>query len=381
MKKQVLITTVDAGGGHVAVMNSLYKSLSGHEDQQIKVTEYYSPQKHYDNIYRQIARFPILLEFLHYSSIRLVNWFKPLVMLPELPGASKIVEEVKPDVVICTHPFQSLAFKKLRDEAGLDFKVVTCVCDYGDPKEYIEYAPSVDYYLVRDESTKVEASKYLADKSIFIFGTVVNEVFEQYAQASDEQVAEEFRAFFEETFGPHGQPSGKKLDPARPNLLIIGGSGWTRKSRKLIYRLAKSGKYNLLVCCGKDEALRQELQPLAGVFPFGFISQAKLAMVERFADAAVLSTLAPASMYELLTINKYPLFVHRYHARQEAPHIKLLLDWNIGFHEPKDQKMMNLLDDYLGNREKYRPYIENAAQKCAEEKKKATNNYQFILDM
>ncbi|HEX2911700.1 MAG TPA: hypothetical protein VH186_12895 [Chloroflexia bacterium] len=377
MSKRVLITTVEAGGGHVSVMNSLYKTLSVPAARQIKLVKYYSPQQSYDKIYRVLARFPLALEFLHYSSIRLVRWFKSLVMLPEMPGAKKVLKETNPDVVICTHPFQSLVFGNLRKKLNLKYKIVTCICDYGDPKEYIEYAPEVDYYLVRDESTLQEATKYSQPESIFIFGTVVNEVFEKYGHASDGEVESDFRRFFQETF----PEKMAEFDPAKPNLLVVGGSGWVRKSRRLIERMAKTGKYNLLVCCGKDEPLKEELKDLPGVFCFGFISQDQLALVERYVDAAVLSTLAPATMYELLTINKYPLFVHRYHARQEAPHIRLLSDWKIGFHEPNDQKMMKLLDDYLNNRPQYQEYIDNAAKRCAEEKKKASENYKFLLEI
>jgi UDP-N-acetylglucosamine:LPS N-acetylglucosamine transferase len=379
VSKKVLITGVDAGGGHVAVMDALYKTLHGHEDKQIRVLKYYSPQKYYDKIYRQIARFPRLLELLHYSSIRLVRWFKSLVILPELPGARQTVEETKPDVVICTHPFQTLAFTTVRKELGMDFKIVSCICDYGDPKEYIAYAPPVDHYLVRDESTKKEALKYLPgqDGAITIFGTVVNEPFERYGTASNKQVAQEFEAFFKESFGE----KAAQFDPSKPKVLVIGGSGWVRKSKTLIEAMAESGKYNLLVCCGKDELLQDELCQRKGVFCFGFMPQDKLALVERAADVAVMATLAPASMYELLTINKYPLFVHRYHARQEAPHIQLLSDWEIGFYEPDDAKMMALLDDYLTDRGKYRHCIDNAARRCAEEKSKARDNYKFVLDI
>ncbi len=380
MSKQVLITGVDAGGGHVAVMDTLYTTLKGHEDKQIMVHKYYSKQKIYDDAYRVVARFPLALEFLHYSSIRLVHWFKSLVVLPELEGALKAVEETNPDVVICTHPFQSLAFREVRDRQKLDYKIVTCICDYGDPKEYISYAPVVDHYLVRDESTREQALKYLPEQpeAVSIFGTVVNEVFEKYGSSSQEQVRDEFEVFFKESFG---EEKAAQFDASKPSVLVIGGSGWVRKSQKLIKDMAGAGKYNLLVCCGKDEALRQEICHLPGMFCFGFIPQEKLALIERFADAAVMSTLAPASMYELLTINKYPLFVHRFHARQEAPHISLLSEWKIGFHEPDDAKMVALLDDYLADKSKYQEYLDSAARRVAEEKSKAAGNYEFVLDI
>ncbi|MBN9388185.1 MAG: hypothetical protein J0I20_09055 [Chloroflexi bacterium] len=377
MKNKVVITGVEAGGGHVAIMDSLFKTLSGHEDKHFQVEKYYSKQSTYDNLYRIIARSPLLLEFLHYSSIKLVHWFKPLVMLPEMKGSKKLLKEDKPQVLLCTHPFQSLVFKTLKDKMGLPVEIVTVICDYGDPKEYIKYAPIVDYYIVRDEDTRQKALKYLPPEktdSVLIFGTAVNEVFEKYHHASHERVEDEFKELLTQA----NCDKADQFDEAKPTLLFIGGSGWVRKSNRLIQKLSQTGKYNLLVVCGKDEALKKEICAKPGVFCFGFLEQQKLAVLEARADAAILSTIAPATMYELLTINKYPLFVHRYHARQEQPHIKLLSDWEIGFYEPDDAAMMERVDDYLANPANYQKNIENGAKRCAEEKQKAADNYQFI---
>jgi UDP-N-acetylglucosamine:LPS N-acetylglucosamine transferase len=377
MTNKVVITSVDAGGGHVAVMDSLFKTLSGQEDKHIEVEKYYSKQSKYDNIYRLIARSPLLLEFLHFSSIQLVKWFKPLITWPELGGAKALLKESKPQIILSTHPFQSLVFQTLKEKMGLSQDIVTVICDYGDPREYIQYAPKVDYFIVRDEETRQKALKYLPPEkadSVFIFGTVVNEVFEKYHAMPQAQVESEFKAFLAEESGEKVQ----EFDDARPTLLVVGGSGWVRKSNRLIQKLAESGKYNLLVCCGKDEGLRNKFCPMPGVFCFGFLEQEKLALIEAKADVAVLSTLAPATMYELLTINRYPLFVHRYHARQEAPHIKLLKDWKIGIYEPDDTAMMQQIDEYLANPSVYREYVENGAIHCTEEKRKAAANYQFI---
>lgn len=380
MTNKVVITSVDAGGGHVAVMDSLFKTLSGHENKHIEVEKYYSKQSKYDKIYRFIARSPLLLEFLHFSSIQLVKWFKPLILWPEMAGAKPLLKKSKPQIILSTHPFQSLVFQTLKEKMGSSQDIVTVICDYGDPREYIQYAPKVDYFIVRDEETRQKALKYLPPEkadSVFIFGTVVNEVFEKYHSMPREQVENEFKAFLAETSGE----KASQYDDAKPTLLVVGGSGWVRKSNRLIQKLAASGKYNLLVCCGKDEALRNEFCPIPGVFCFGFLEQENLALIETKADVAVLSTLAPATMYELLTINRYPLFVHRYHARQEAPHIKLLKDWKIGFYEPDDEAMMQQIDEYLANPSDYREYVENGAVRCAEEKRKAAANYQFIQNI
>jgi UDP-N-acetylglucosamine:LPS N-acetylglucosamine transferase len=377
MTNKIVITGVEAGGGHVAIMDSLYKTLSGHEEKQFEVEKYYSKQSTYDRLYRLIARSPLLLEFLHYSSIKLVHWFKPLVMLPEMRGSKKLLKKARPQVLLCTHPFQSLVFKTLKDKLGLPVEIVTVICDYGDPKEYINYAPIVDYYIVRDEATRRKALKYLPPEkadAVLIFGTVVNEVFEKYHHASHEQVESEFKELLYQA----NCDTADRFDEAKPTLLFVGGSGWVRKSNRLIQKLSRTGKYNLLVVCGKDEALKKEICVEPGVFCFGFLEQQKLAVLEARADAAILSTIAPATMFELLTINKYPLFVHRYHARQEKPHIKLLSDWQIGFYEPDDAAMMARVDDYLANPANYRQYIENGAKRCAEEKQKAAANYQFI---
>lgn len=377
MNNKVVITGVEAGGGHVAIMETLYKTLSGHADKQFEVEKYYSGQSTYDSLYRLIARSPLLLEFLHFSSIKLVNWFKPLVMRPEMPGAKKLLAESKPQVLLCTHPFQSLVFKTLKDKLGLPVEIVTVICDYGDPEEYIKYAPVVDYYIVRDEDTRQKAMKYLPPEkagSVLTFGTAVNEVFEKYREAARSQVEAEFKELLKEV----NCAKAGQFDDSKPALLVVGGSGWVRKSNRLIQKLSRSGKYNLLVVCGKDDALRNEICSLPGVFCFGFLEQPKLALLEARADAAILSTIAPATMFELLTINKYPLFVHRYHARQEQPHLELLKEWEIGFHEPDDAAMMRLVDDYLANRDKYAKYIENGAKRCAEEKQKAAQNYRFV---
>ncbi|OJV90117.1 MAG: hypothetical protein BGO39_01750 [Chloroflexi bacterium 54-19] len=362
-------------------MNSLYDSLLGHEDYGLETHKFYSHQSIYDNLYRVIAFFPPLLEYIQANSIKLVKWFKYLIILPELAGTLKILKATNPDVVICSHPFQTLTFQTLRQRLHLPFKIVSCICDYGDPQKYISYAPVVDHYLVRDEKTRRLALKYLPKQAQLIstFGVEAERAFENYHHRAEKEtnIEREFNAYFKTLFGA----KTAEFDRTQPSVLFIGGSGWVRRSEELIKLMAKSGKYNLLVVNGKDKALRYQLAPLKRVFCFDFINQDRLALVESFADVAVLSTIAPATLFELLTINKYPIFVHHFLAGNEEPHLELLSEWKVGFYEPDDHKMQQLIDQYLNNPCAYQEYKENGLKHCLEEKRKAQDNYKSIAKL
>ena len=93
---------------------------------------------------------------------------------------------------------------------------------------------------------------------------------------------------------------GLGLDPAVPTLLLTGGGGGGRALTGTLAHLARARDHQIIVVCGKDEALRAELQALYrtahGVRVLGFVAN----LPDYFAAAdVVISKPGPSTILEL----------------------------------------------------------------------------------
>lgn len=369
-KKKILITSVDLGGWHKAVKNSLVESLKN--DDTLEVMEYHSQQQIYEQIYRFIVQFPKLYKKIHDNSAKHVSYAQYLIQWLEYLPLQKLIKKNHPDVIICTHAFHVFAFDALRKFHGYTYKIVNVVCDYGDQRFYVDGIEGFDWCLVRDELTRKCISHYVPRDRILLFGTLVHPVFHQISQASTDQVEKVFAEWFKSIF-PWTQ-SVQRFS----KILIIGGSGWTRKSLSLILLLAKQKKYHIFVSCGKDTDLLKELKNIEHIFPFGFVDQETLAYIEWAMDMIVLSSLAPATMLEVCTLGKFPLLVHRYIEGQEQEHIRLLDVWKIGIYEKNDKKMLELIYHYISKPQEAKKMIHNGMQLVKKNQELALQNPEVI---
>ncbi|MBA3947966.1 MAG: hypothetical protein H0X37_25875 [Herpetosiphonaceae bacterium] len=333
-------------------MNMLFQTMQGTHNTTLYT--YHSRSVIYDTFYRFIVHIPWLYVWARVHTRMLMKIFGWIVVLPDYRASIEVVKRIQPDLIICAHPLQPLIFLKVRKALRANYDVAMCICDYGDQKEYVDSSPMLRTYLVRDEYTKDCMEKYIPSNSMVVFGTNVPDSFVEVSAMNEVRSTALFKEFCQQLAKP------LVWNPVRKKLLVLGGSGWVKSSMSLIGRLSRCGEFDVLVACGKDGKTERKLMNMDNIFPFGFVDQRKLAVVEKAVDAIILSSIAPATMHELFTINRHPLFVHRYIQGQETPHVKLVQDWNVGMYEPTDEKMIELIKDYCGHPDKYAEMVNRA---------------------
>ncbi|MGO4496190.1 glycosyltransferase [Paenibacillus sp. 2RAB27] len=152
-----------------------------------------------------------------------------------------VIKQLKPDLIVCTHPFPSIIVSRLKRE-GLDIPLFTVITDYDVHGTWIDSA--VDKYLV---STPLVRERLMdcgvQDKRIEVTGIPVHPNFRK--AHSKEHIRQEF---------------GLK---AMPTVMVMGG-GWgvfkkEEKEEMLTYLASWSKDIQLLICLGTNEKARLQL--------------------------------------------------------------------------------------------------------------------------
>ncbi|OCT11181.1 UDP-N-acetylglucosamine--LPS N-acetylglucosamine transferase [Paenibacillus pectinilyticus] len=152
-----------------------------------------------------------------------------------------IIKQLKPDIIVCTHPFPSIIVSRLK-RAGLDVPLFTVITDYDVHGTWMDSA--VDKYLV---STPLVRERLIdcgvSEKQVEVTGIPVHPNFRK--AHSKEQIFAEF---------------GLK---AMPTVMVMGG-GWgvfkkEEKEQLLTYLASWSQDIQLLICLGTNEKARRQL--------------------------------------------------------------------------------------------------------------------------
>jgi UDP-N-acetylglucosamine:LPS N-acetylglucosamine transferase len=367
---RILITSLNAGGGHKTVKEGFINTLK--DNKSFIIQDYHSAQQTFDWVYSWIEKIPYAWFSMHKFSPYILSFFGLLINLPELIGAERAIEKYNPDIIICSHAIQSLVFIDLRKKYGLKYKVITIITDYGEQKAEMHLNSKPDYYFVLDDWTKKNVEKYVKDTKTYTIGVIPNKPFMEVRRLGQARLKKESLTIFHELF-----PKKKHLSK-RKNIVFLGGSRWTRKSLKLIKLLSKDRKYNLFISCGKDEALYNELKNNNGIFAFRFVSQNTLAILEKVADLTILSTVGTGTLLEISEINKYPIFIHKYIRGQESQNLKMVFN-KIGIYENRPSKMKFLIEDFFQNKHKYKYLVKNTKKFKERIRERAENNNAVLV--
>jgi hypothetical protein len=102
-----------------------------------------------------------------------------------------------------------------------------------------------------------------------------------------------------------------------------------------------------MVCGHNTKAYRaySHLRHTTGlnVIPLPFLPAEQLAAVFRSADATVLASVAPATLYELLEAKAGPLLVHRINPGPEPCNLAFLLQHHLAHYLPNPAELLNVL--------------------------------------
>ncbi|MBP1995020.1 MGDG synthase family glycosyltransferase [Paenibacillus eucommiae] len=152
-----------------------------------------------------------------------------------------IIEQLKPDIIVCTHPFPNIIVSRLK-RSGLSVPLFTVITDYDAHGTWVD--SEVNKYLVStDEVRKKLLLLGVPESNVEVTGIPVHPKFRLIH--SKEQILQEF--------------SLKEM----PTVMIMGG-GWgvfnkDEKSQLLDYVAGWRDSIQLIICMGTNEKARQQL--------------------------------------------------------------------------------------------------------------------------
>lgn len=153
--------------------------------------------------------------------------------------AAQVINQLKPDVIICTHPFPNAVVSRLKRQ-GLDVPLYTLITDYDAHGTWVN--PEVDEYLVSTPQVKeLLIRRDIAPEYIHVTGIPVHPKF--WDQENKDQLRSEL-----------------KLSDM-PTVLIMGGGWGIMFNKDLLRKLAsKANDIQLVFCMGQNEKLVSEMK-------------------------------------------------------------------------------------------------------------------------
>lgn len=160
------------------------------------------------------------------------------------PSIAPVVEQFRPDVVLCTHPFVLGAMSHLRRQGRLGVPVAGVLTDFAPHGFWLH--PGVDeYFVATAEMAREMISRGIEPQRLCVTGIPVRPAF---TRACDRQAA----------------ARSLGLDPGRPTILIMGGGLGLGPVREAVAAAClTSVPVQIVVVAGQNAGLQAELLPLA----------------------------------------------------------------------------------------------------------------------
>lgn len=361
MTRRVLLASLNAGGGHHALRDSFAAALARAEPEHraLQPVVWNSADRFIDWFYSMCVRF---LPRFQGKIVELSSepWAlrTAMALSPQLHTEATALLRTQPyDLLVTTHPVQSIMFARVRRALGLGTPLVIAVPDYGVPASgYYPPLPEIraDAIIVMEESTLEHyRSLGVPEDRLHLSGFLTREPFVRVgarlrAEGKDAPRA----AFLAEVVAAHPEFAEFRLQ--RPTLLFLGGSGWTYKTEPVLEGVladpALREAANVVVVAGRDRAFETRLRarPREGVHVFGFVAPEVLAALMGLADVPVLGSLAPATLQELLEVGLGPLLLFHFIPGSERAHVGYLESQRLGVYAPRPEDMLRSIRTLLG---------------------------------
>lgn len=321
---KIFIVHAPAGAGHKraaeAIKDAFDRVKTPHDVRVVNSLDYTNPlfSRTYPWGYNfLVSKAPFLWGFFFYlTDFKLFQFFmRPLRRISNFINGFEfyrfIIKE-KPDCIISTHFLSTDIVSNLKALKLYKGKHITCITDYGVHAFWI--AKHVDNYVVASEYSKKELiAKGINAEKIRILGIPVQHKF---TEKLDREAAIKKLSLQEGLF----------------NILIIGGGLGVGPIPGLVRVVSRcTCPFQLIVVCGKNQELVNELQALAAdakmpVKIYGFVEN-----VNELMDISDMMISKPGglSLSEAL-IKGLPVLVPSYIAGHEEKNLRFLEKNNVG---------------------------------------------------
>ena len=361
MTRRVLLASLNAGGGHHALRDSFAAALARADP---------DPQGLDPVVWTSADRF---IDWFYSVCVRLLPRFQgKIVELSSQPWAVRTAMALSPqvrgealallrrqtfDLLVTTHPVQSMAFAQARRELGLATPLVLAVPDYGVPATgYHPPLPALrsDALIVMEETTLEHyRSLGVPDERLHLSGFLTREPFVRVGARLRAEGRDTVRAALKAEVTA-ALPEFARFDLSRPTLLFLGGSAWTVKTEPVLEAVladpAVREAANVVVVAGRDRTFETRLRARArdGFHGFGFVAPDMLAALMGLADVPVLGSLAPATLQELLEVGLGPLLLFHFIPGSERAHVGYIENQRLGLYAPETAVMVHRIREILG---------------------------------
>jgi hypothetical protein len=360
MTRRVLLASLNAGGGHHALRDSFAAALArvDPEQQRLGPLVWTSADWFIDWFYSVCVRF---LPRFQGKIVELSSqpWALKTAMAlsPQLRSeALALLRRESVDLLVTTHPMQSMSFAQVRRELGLTTPLVLAVPDYGVAASvYHPPMPALrsDALIVMEESTLEHyRSLGVPEDRLHLSGFLTREPFVRVGARLRAEGRDTARAAFKAEVVA-AQSDFARFDLSRPTVIFLGGSAWTVKTEPVLEAVLADEELreaaNVVVVAGRDRAFEARLRGRAGagLHVFGFVAPEVLAALMGLAQVPVLGSLAPATLQELLEVGLGPLLLFHFIPGSERAHVGYIDGQRLGLYVPGTSEMLDRVREML----------------------------------
>ncbi|PYI51911.1 MGDG synthase family glycosyltransferase [Paenibacillus flagellatus] len=340
MKEKILILSGPFGEGHKQAAQALLETCKlakpNAEAVVVDFMEWTLPRLHglSKTVFHQgVQKFPSLYGYL-FKRTRKPSTLSSLTSRLRWYGLKRIVkllDDVRPSVVVSTFPLAAAAMSALKTAGLTDIPTVTVITDHTDHSYWIH--PGTDRYVVGSEKVRKGLGGWgVADYRVTVTGIPVRPTFFTGAANVDRSA---LRAKL-----------GLRTD--KPVLLLMGG-GYGMMSAgmiRLTVEAAKSKAMQVVVVCGHNEKLRHKLEerlaleaPGHDVRVTGFIRN-----MEEYMGASDLIVTKPGGLTTAEAIAmRLPMVLYRPLPGQEEDNAEFLTGAGVAVRAEDDEELTALV--------------------------------------
>ncbi|WP_397539668.1 glycosyltransferase [Rummeliibacillus pycnus] len=248
-----------------------------------------------------------------------------------LKKMEKLIEEEKPDAIVCTHGFPSYLLSQLKMQGKCNIPVINVYTDFFINNVWAK--DGIDFHFVPSQEVKenlIEMYKIPGEK-IIVTGIPVHEEIIKTTH--------------------------RKFNAEKPQILIAGGNSGLGGILKLSAEMKKSQQFNFTVLCGNNQKLYDEILSwdLDHINPLPYISsRVEMNKIYNEVDAIVTKP-GGVTISEVLK-KRLPIFVHAYLPGQEEINMTYLKKQQLVFELNQKDTLESQLNKILKDANKMKQW-------------------------
>jgi len=340
----ILVFTASYGNGHNRASEAIAIAIKRHNPEiQVKIIDFLA---------EAYPRLNSMAQSLYLQSIKSTpalygQWYKQTNFLSSYPVLSRnahrllgrdklleILDTYRADAAICTFPFPAGLLSELKGMGKLTIPIATVITDYDLHLQWVQ--PYTDYYFVATDWLKAQLVKQgVHPDKIHVTGIPVHEKFSV-------------------PYDQHQLRQKYDLSPDIPTLLVMGGAFGNLPGIKKIcrYLAAQPQPLQLLIICGKNHLLKQQLEEDLKNSPhpirlFGYVHEGHELMA---ASDIIITKAGGLTVSESLAIGR-PLIIYRPIPGQEKGNTKYLCMAGAALSADNWQQFQETIEELLSSPE------------------------------